>query len=251
LWGIEARDWLEIQEPTAAALWISALDAAQVGEGTRMLDAGCGAGGASVLARSRGAIVSGCDASEGLLAIARERLGGADLKIGELERLPFPDASFDAALAINSLQFTSDPARAAAELVRVTSGKIAVVVWSVDHCDQRAVFDAILSLFDKPPKGRGVFALSSPGEVEALFPGLRATSEEMDCTFVYPNMEIAVRGQMAAGPSQRVLEIFGREKVEAAIRGALQPFVTDSGEVSLRNRFRCVVVDLAASALSF
>src|SRR6266404_25217 len=181
LWGTEARDWVEIQERTALVLWAAVLDAARVSPGTRMLDAGCGAGGASVMARERGAVVSGCDASEALLAIARERLVGADLRLGELERLPFDDAAFDAVLAINSLQFTSDPSRAARELVRVTApgGRIAVVVWSLEHCEQRSVFDAILGLFDEPPKGRGVFALSTPGEVELLFPALPTTIAEV------------------------------------------------------------------------
>jgi len=244
LWGAAARDWVDIQEPTAVALWTAVLDAAGAGRGRRLLDAGCGAGGASVMAFGRGALVSGCDASEGLLAIARKRLPGADLKLGELENLPFPDASFDVVLAVNSLQFTSNPARAAQEMVRVAApgGRIAVVVWSVEHCEQRRVFDAILALFDDPPKGRGVFALSAPGEVDALFPGLVTRTIEIDCPFVYPSLEIALRGQMAAGPSQRVCEIFGREKVETVVRKALDPFRTSSGEVRLRNRFRCVVI---------
>jgi SAM-dependent methyltransferase len=241
LWGAEAADWAAIQERTMAMLWNFALDAAAVGEGTRVLDAGCGAGGASVLAHERGAAVSGCDVSEALVAIARERLPGADFRLGELEALPFEDAVFDAVLAINSLQFTEDPARAARELMRVARARIAVVVWSLDHCEQRCVFDAILGLFEKPPKGRGVFALSDPGEVEALFPGLATEAREVDCTFEYPSLDVALRGQMAAGPSQRVSEIFGRAKVEAAVRAALEPFVTASGEVRMQNRFRCII----------
>src|SRR5580700_3993144 len=99
LWGIEARDWLEIQERKSPALWRPVLDLAGVGAGTRMLDAGCGAGGASVM--------------------ARERLAGADLRLAELEHLPFEDGQFDAVVAINSLQFAPDHAEAARELLRV------------------------------------------------------------------------------------------------------------------------------------
>jgi SAM-dependent methyltransferase len=244
LWGAEARNWTEIQERTAPVLWGAVLGLAGVGPGTRLLDAGCGAGGASVMARERGAVVSACDASEGLLAVARERLPAADLKLGELESLPFPEASFDVVLAINCVQFTPDPARAARELVRVTApgGRIAVVVWNAERSEQRHVFEAIIKLFDTPPTGRGAFALCDPGEVEALFPGFAAEVHEVDCTFVYPSLEIALRGQMSAGPSQRVVEIFGRQKVEAAIHHALQPFITPSGEVKMHNRFRCVVV---------
>jgi SAM-dependent methyltransferase len=240
LWGIEARDWREIQERKSPALWRPVLDLARVDAGTRMLDAGCGAGGASVMARERGAIVSGCDISESMLDIARERLPGADLRLAELENLPFEDAAFDSVIAINSLQFAPDPARGAQELLRVTSpgGRLAVVVWSMGHCEQKQIFDAMLSLFETPPKGRGVFALSAPGEIEALFPG--AEVHEIDCVFEYPDLETALRGQMAAGPSQRVVEIFGRDKVEAVVRGALARFV-DSGAVRMQNRFRCAL----------
>ncbi len=192
------------------------------------------------MARERGAIVSGCDISEPMLAIARERLPGAELKLGDLESLPFPDDSFDVVLAVNSLQFAPEPAKAARELTRVGS-RIAVVVWALNQCEQRHVFEAILKLFHKPPKGRGVFALSEPGEVEALFPGLATETREIDCPFVYPNIEIALRGQMAAGPSQRLVEIFGRDKVESTILAALQPFVKALKEVEMRNRFRCIV----------
>ena len=57
----------------------------EVGAGTRLLDAGCGAGLALALAAQRGAVVTGLDASAGLLAVARERLPEADLREGDLE----------------------------------------------------------------------------------------------------------------------------------------------------------------------
>ena len=197
-----------------------------------------------VMAKERGAILSGCDGAEALLEIARERLPDADFRLGDLEALPFPDSAFDCVLAVNSIQFAHEPPVAARELVRVTAhgGRIVVVVWSSEHCDQRLVYDAFVGLFDKLPKGRGVFNLSEPGEVAALFPGFAKTTHEIDGEFVYPSLEIALRGQMAAGPSQRVVEIFGRERVEAAVLAALQPFVEESGQVRMRNRFRCVVV---------
>jgi SAM-dependent methyltransferase len=243
LWGLEAQDWFEIQERKSPVLWNPVLDAAGVAQGTRVLDAGCGSGGASILARNRGAIVSGCDASEAMIEISRQRLPEADLRVAELEHLPFADASFDAVLSINSLQFVPDAARGAQELMRVTApgGRVAVVVWALDHCEQKAIFDAILALFEKPPKGRGVFALSAPGQVEDLFPAFQTAAHELDCVFEYPNLDVALRGQMAAGPSQRVVEIFGKEKVEAAVLSALQPFVQPSGVVKMQNRFRCVI----------
>lgn len=58
--------------------------------GRRILDAGCGSGPLFAALRDRGAIVSGFDASAGMLELARRRLGdGADLQVADLGS-PFP-----------------------------------------------------------------------------------------------------------------------------------------------------------------
>ena len=50
LWNKSLRDWAMLQEPLRAPLWNAMLDKTQVRSGTRFLDAGCGGGGASLLA---------------------------------------------------------------------------------------------------------------------------------------------------------------------------------------------------------
>src|SRR4051794_25608964 len=119
LWVEGARDWAEVQEQGALPLHAAALDAAGVTRGTRLLDAGCGTGLVSLLGRLRGADVAAIDASAGMLTIARERLPDADLREADLQALPFADGAFDVVLAVNSLFFAADMARAAAELARV------------------------------------------------------------------------------------------------------------------------------------
>ena len=91
LWGAEARDWANLQEPTGKPLWVAMLEAAGVAQGTRFLDAGCVAGGASVFAAQRGAQVSGTDASGALIALASERVPEGDFRVGDLEALPYED----------------------------------------------------------------------------------------------------------------------------------------------------------------
>src|SRR5215813_11855779 len=61
--------------------------------GRRILDAGCGSGPLSAALRDRGAIVTGIDASAGMLALARRRLGDdVPLHVADLsDRLPFAD----------------------------------------------------------------------------------------------------------------------------------------------------------------
>src|SRR5688572_4323496 len=64
LWGARALDFANASEPAWRDVYLAVLDQARVRKGIRHLDIGCGAGGALVLARERGAHVSGFDASE-------------------------------------------------------------------------------------------------------------------------------------------------------------------------------------------
>jgi len=104
LWGAAADDWSTLVEPMSTPLFEVVLDAVGAGAGTRLLDAGCGSGLALRLARDRGAAVTGLDASAALLGVAAARTPDADLRQGELEELPFPNDTFDAAIACNSVQ---------------------------------------------------------------------------------------------------------------------------------------------------
>ena len=74
-----------------------------------MLDVGCGPGVAIALAARPDATVAGVDPSAVMVAQARRRnrraiaAGLVTVAEGAAERLPFPDVSFDAVLAVNSL----------------------------------------------------------------------------------------------------------------------------------------------------
>jgi ubiquinone/menaquinone biosynthesis C-methylase UbiE len=92
-------------------------------EGKRVLDAGCGDGTYSLAAAERGARVTGVDLSEDMLAVARERSAARGLTVnwrqGNVLALPFPDSSFDLAIAITVLCLVPDPQKAVRELSRV------------------------------------------------------------------------------------------------------------------------------------
>ncbi|WP_432154019.1 class I SAM-dependent methyltransferase [Streptomyces tricolor] len=102
--------------------------------GRRILDAGCGSGPLSAALRDRGAVVTGVDASAGMLALARRRLGDdADLHLADLnDRLPFADGAFDDVVASLVLHYLEDWGPALAELRRVLrpGGRL---IASVDH----------------------------------------------------------------------------------------------------------------------
>lgn len=249
LFGAGARDWAENQERMALPVWKAALPAAHVGRGTRVLDAGCGTGGASLLAADLGAELSGFDASVNMLTIARERLPTADFRIGEIENVPFPNGQFDAVIAINSLQFATNPQLGAHELGRVcrADGRIVIAVpGPIEELDARVIFEAMVKLFPKPPSpGPGVFALSPIGVLESVLESVSDIRVEdmrrVEAVMSHADMEHAVRGALAGGPSQRAIEIHGRERVAEVVRGALRSYVQADGSVRLRNVFRYAV----------
>ncbi|MGW4560831.1 class I SAM-dependent methyltransferase [Streptomyces sp. NPDC004561] len=102
--------------------------------GRRILDAGCGSGPLSAALRDRGAVVTGIDASAGMLELARRRLGDeVALHVVDLsDRLPFADGAFDDVVASLVLHYLEDWGPTLAELRRVLrpGGRL---IASVDH----------------------------------------------------------------------------------------------------------------------
>ncbi|MER5343009.1 class I SAM-dependent methyltransferase [Streptomyces mirabilis] len=102
--------------------------------GRRILDAGCGSGPLSAALRDRGAVVTGIDASAGMLTLARRRLGDdVALHVVDLsDRLPFDDDAFDDVVASLVLHYLEDRGPTLAELRRVLKpgGRL---IASVDH----------------------------------------------------------------------------------------------------------------------
>jgi SAM-dependent methyltransferase len=109
------------------------VEAAGVSSGMRVLDVGCGPGGlARELASRLGAEnVAAIDPAPQFAAACRERNPGADVREGAAEDLPWPDGSFDAALASLVIGFMSDPDQGVREMARVTraGGTVAACMW--------------------------------------------------------------------------------------------------------------------------
>ena len=242
LWGAKARDWADFQEPAWTPIFERALDLAGVGAGTRLLDVGCGSGGALVLAHARGAEPAGLDAAAGLIAIARERLPDARLETGEMEELPFPDAAFDVVLGINSFQFAADMVRALAEARRVCrpDGTVLTLVWGApERCAVGQVVRSAFGAFMAPPAP----PLSAPGTIEALMQGAGlapAGAGSFEATLAYASENLALRAFLSAGIATRIERQAGAATVRERLTAALQPYVQPDGSVPLVNEFRWV-----------
>jgi SAM-dependent methyltransferase len=250
LWGAAARDWAKLQEPKHKPVWEAMLNAAKVSQGTRFFDAGCGGGGTSALAAQRGAHISGLDASEALIAIAREHVPQGDFRVGDLETLPYGEKVFDAVIASLSVQYAADPIAALQELKRVCApeGYFIISTWGLpEQCEQRVVLKAVQDTLPSPPSGGGPFALSAAGALESLVEqaGWKVIgSSEVDCPFEYQDLDTHWQAQRSGGPLQAAIRAVGEERLRTAVEQAVAPYRTSTGGVRLENRFRYVTAAL-------
>ena len=240
LWSKASQDWTEIQEPMHEPLWMAMLNAAEVSASTRLLDVGCGGGGASVLAAKRGAQISGLDAAEGLITLARQRVPKGDFRVGDIENMPFDDDAFEVILAANALQYAEDRVAALRELGRVCApgGRIVVSLFDLpEQVEARKIFMAMSKTLPEPPPGAGPFELSLPGVLEGLFEtaGLQVVAQNtIDCPFNYPDFETFWRGTISIGPAQNMLRVVGEAKLLSALGTAVEPFRQDNGAILIQ-----------------
>lgn len=202
-----------------------------------------------MLARARGATVAGLDASESLIAIARERLPGAQIACGDMEALPFSDDAFDVVTSFNAFQFAGDLQQALREARRVcrSEGRVAMLVWGPkDDCDlSRLTFPAIFALMPQPPAATAPAPpLSMPGVIEERMTaaGLQpVASGDVDCVFTYGDVDATWRAIASAGGVVRAIRYAGEDVVRRAVQATLGPLTDDAGIVHVRNRFHWVM----------
>ena len=97
------------------------------------LDAACGTGRYARWLSARGHDVVGVDSSPDMLAVARDHLPDADLRVGDLVALPLEDASVDLAVSAVALSHVGDLVTAMAELARVVRPGGHVVLSDAHH----------------------------------------------------------------------------------------------------------------------
>src|SRR4029078_2021598 len=88
-------------------------------DGMLLLDVACGPGYVSAAAKQTGAVPTGIDFSDNMVAIAKRMFSEIQFKQGEAQDLPFKDGSFDRVLMNFGLLHVSNPERACAEACRV------------------------------------------------------------------------------------------------------------------------------------
>ncbi len=245
--GAYARFWTSLAAPARAAV-AGALDLAR---GIVLLDIGCGPGDFCALAIERGAQASGLDLDPAMIVLARTRAPRADLRVGSMDALPWPNAAFDAATAFNVLQFAETPARALSEARRVLrpGGRLAICSWSPPRHNQinlieAAVHAATHGIPPTPP----LRPLARRGGLDGLLAtaGFRPLdTARIPAPFLAADQDILEAAFLADAdpPPAR------REQTRQAIIDAAAPFRLGDGSYRLENKFRITVATAVAPSI--
>ena len=243
LWGARPEDWAATEERQSPT-YDEAIGRIGIGAGQRVLELGCGSGVFLRLAADRGATVYGLDASESLVELARRRVPEAELRVGDMQFLPYEDDFFDVVAGFNSFFFAADMVAALREAGRVAKPGATVViqVWGrPERCALEAMKHAVAPFLPPPdpdaPRGSELW---EPGVLEQLATeaGLKPGSAfDRDWAYDYPDEQTLVRGMLAAGGIALVAEAAGGDLVQRAIVDALAPCRTATGGYRLENEW--------------
>ncbi len=148
--------------------------AAAPSAGEQVLDVATGTGALALRLARSGATVTGVDLAPALIDTARRIAGeqGIDIRyeVGDVEQLPFEDASFDVVTSSVGTMFAPDHPRVAAELARVCrpGGRLVLGNWS-NESGVVDMFKVLGPYQAPPPEGAGSpFQWGDPAYAEEL-----------------------------------------------------------------------------------
>ena len=188
--------------------------------GETVLDVACGTGNLAIPSARAGARVTGVDIASNLIAEAQLEARSSGLSIafevGDAEALPYRDGQFDTTVTMFGAMFAYRPARAAAQLLRVTrsGGRIAMANWTPGS----VIGDLLRAHVAVVPPPAGVPSPLLWGDedtVRARFgDGVRAitcTKRRLELRFSLPPAAVTELFASAYGPTVATLAAAGPE----------------------------------------
>jgi len=216
------------------------VDAAGVATGDRVLDLACGTGVVARVAALRagtGGSVVGVDLNAGMIRVARSLppTGGASIEWleGSALDLALPDASFNAVLCQQGLQFFPDMARGLRQMRRVLKpgGRLALSVWNNAGLYNTAVGEALAQFIGPETAVRFLATRRQAPTREALeeltanagFPSAQVSVSRINVHL--PRLDEFVLGHLAATPFASLiaaLDVETRGQIGATVAARLQ-----------------------------
>jgi SAM-dependent methyltransferase len=235
-WGRKALDYAYLLENQMWPEYFSLLDACGVAGGVGLLDVACGTGLAMRLAGDRGARVSGIDASSRMVHVARLRSPHADVRVGDMFDLPWPDATFDVVTSFRGIWGGCEAALAEAVRVCRPGGRVGLSFWG--NAKKMAAYP-LLKLLGRVTEHDSAHAkemahIAWEGVAEQMMvdAGLAPGERWMHpVPLEYPDVELTARAMASAGPAYLAIQTMGEEAFLDAARAAAEELQIDGGGV--------------------
>jgi SAM-dependent methyltransferase len=213
-WGRKAVDFATLSEPGNCREYIAVHHRLSVDTGDRLLDVACGSGLAIELARLRGASCSGIDASARLVAVARDRNPGSDIRVGDMHALPWDPASFDVVTSFRGIWGTTPDAVAEIHRVLRPGGRVGITVWGNLKASPGAwaLAPFRLAAADKVDNQAVMVSLGRPGAGEQLLESYGFVDvERLDVPFAweFADPQLYARALASTGPAYEAIQNVG------------------------------------------
>jgi SAM-dependent methyltransferase len=220
-WGRRAVDFAALSEPSNCREYVAMHHRLGVAAGDRLLDVACGSGLAIELARLRGASCAGIDASPRLVAVARHRSPQADLRVGDMNALPWEPASFDVVTSFRGIWGTTPGAVAEIRRVLRPGGRVGITVWGHLKVSPGAwaLAPFRLAATEKVDNQAAMVSLGRPGAGEQLlesygFGDVERVAVPFALEFADP--ELYARALAATGPGYEAIQNVGEAEFHRA-----------------------------------
>ena len=231
-WGRKAADFATLSEVGNCREYVAMHHRLDIGTGDRLLDVACGGGLALELAGLRGARCAGIDASQRLVAVAVDRNPAADIRVGDMNQLPWGDDSFDVVTSFRGIWGTTPQAVGEITRVLVPGGRVGLTVWGHIKASPGSWALAPLRLAApaKVDNQAAMVALGRPGSGERLLAEYGFVDiERIDIPFFweFADPEHFARAMASTGPAYEAIENVGEAAFADAARREAAAHVRD------------------------
>ena len=239
--------WAELQDrldTLLKPLSDAGLDAANLENGERVLDVGCGCGDTSIALNVKGGSVQGIDISGPMLERARARSSQVEFILADAANFA-PEQPYDLIFSRFGVMFFNDPTDAFSNLHSMLDidGRLVFVCWQPPtenpwmSVTGRAVAPFLPVIEPAPdPRDPGPFAFADTNYVQTILSDSGFKNIQFEsftaALRVGTNAEDALKLQTRVGPAARVmaeLEDDQRRQALDAARNALAPYQSDNG----------------------
>jgi SAM-dependent methyltransferase len=215
-WGRRAVEFATLSEPANCREYVAIHHRLDVSRADRLLDVACGSGLAIELATLRGASCAGIDASDRLVAVARDRNSDADIVVGDMNQLPWEDATFTVVTSFRGIWGTTPAAVAEIHRVLVPGGRLGLTVWGHIKASPGAWALAPFKMAapQEVENQAAMVALGRPGVGEQLLVEHGFVDiERIEVPFVweFADPDVYARTLASTGPAYEAIQHVGEE----------------------------------------